>query len=51
MKIKLIVVDTDSPLSAAARLKYYINSDHLDYWQYSPACAVKNIFTDFTQTN
>lgn len=47
MKVKLIVVDTcpaRGPLSSGMRFW----GDHMDFWQYSPPGAVKNVFTDFT---
>lgn len=48
MKIKLIIVDTDGTAECSPEEKYYIEDRHIDYWQYSPDCAQKKIFTDFS---
>lgn len=46
MKVKLIIIDTFEDKKVAP-IKYYINDKKIEYWQYSPQCSHKNIFTDF----
>lgn len=48
MKIKLIVVDAFDGECFAPAPKYYISDGRIDYWQYSPPCCKKEIYTDFT---
>lgn len=48
MKIKLIIVDADGSAGYRTEEKYYIEDGHIDFWQYSPNCAQKKIFTDFS---
>lgn len=47
MKIKLIIVDTDSASPPTVPLKYFISEGHIDYWQYSPDCSERTVFTRF----
>ncbi len=47
MKVKLIIVDSFDAEYPANEIDYYIDSGHIDSWQYSPACADKVIRTDF----
>ena len=49
MKIKLIIVDADSDCAPRGKLRYFVEDGHVDFWQYSPSCAIKNVFTDFTK--
>lgn len=48
MKIKLVVVESFDKAEKPAPLTYFINKNHIDYWQYSPDGAAKHIYTDFT---
>ena len=49
MKIKLIIVDTDERYECVKTEEaYFINEGHIDFWQYSPECSQKKIFTDFS---
>ena len=48
MKIKLIIVDSDASPVPRQKLKYFVDSGHMDFWQYSPFDAVKKVYTDFT---
>ena len=46
MKIKLIIIDSfDSPYTP--EIKYFLNSDHIDRWDYSPEICYKKIFSVF----
>ena len=29
-------------------MKYFVQGDHIDRWEYSPAGCARRIFTDFT---
>lgn len=51
MKIKLAVVEAFPGEAEPEELKYYINSSHIDFWQYSPQGSAKDIFTDFNENN
>ncbi len=46
MKIKLIIVDV-CDCSPQTPLKYFINSAHIDRWEYSTSLSEKNIYSDF----
>ncbi len=49
MKIKLIIVDADGGcVCGKTEEKYFITDGHIDFWQYSPECSQKKIFTDFS---
>ncbi len=48
MKIKLVVVETFDTVAPPSPLNYFISCEHLDFWQYSPYGAQKQIYTDFT---
>lgn len=48
MKIKLIIVDTDEAPIVNTGEQYFIESGHIDFWQYSPDCAEKKIYTRFS---
>lgn len=47
MKVKLIIVDSFDAKYQPSKLKYYIDSDHLDEWIYSPAECNRVIKTNF----
>lgn len=48
MKIKLIIVDCFDANYPPAPLQYFIESDHIDHWVYSPENCQKIIESDFT---
>lgn len=47
MKIKLSIVDSFPNNNPLDNIKYYYEGAHIDYWQYSPKSAEKNIQTIF----
>lgn len=47
MKIKLIIVDTDTSPAPKRPIRYFIGSGHIDRWQYSPDCADRLIKSEF----
>lgn len=47
MKIKLVIVEAFGDAAPPGELTYYVNDDHIDYWQYSPADSPKQIYTEF----
>lgn len=47
MKIKLVIVEAFGNAAPPSELTYYINDDHIDYWQYSPTDSPKQIYTEF----
>ncbi|MCH5320881.1 MAG: S1 RNA-binding domain-containing protein [Eubacterium sp.] len=47
MKIKLVVVEAFNEIAKPTPLKYYIESEHIDRWQYSPKESQKQIYTEF----
>lgn len=47
MKIKLSVIDSFSENTAHEPLRYFINSEHIDYWRYSPEECEKLIESVF----
>lgn len=49
MKIKLIIVEAYEQENTAKDLVYFNQSNHLDYWQYSPKDCPKIIKTDFNE--
>ena len=49
MKIKLIIVEAYEQENTAKDLVYFNQSNHIDYWQYSPKDCPKNIETDFNE--
>lgn len=49
MKIKLVIVEAFSEPAPTQELTYFINSGHIDYWQYSPSESHKQIYTDFSK--
>ena len=48
MKVKLILVDSFDAPGAPWEMKYFVQEDHIDRWEYSPAGCARRIFTDFT---
>lgn len=48
MKIKLIIVDSFEAQYPNEQAKYFINSDRIDRWVYSPECCEKIIETVFS---
>ncbi len=48
MKIKLIIVEAYNRVDENSDLVYFNDSDHIDYWLYSPENSSKLIETDFT---
>lgn len=47
MKIKLVIVEAFGDAAPPSELTYYVNDDHIDYWQYSPTDSPKQIYTEF----
>ena len=50
MKIKLIIIDTNSKKLTDTSLEYFVDpsvTKHLDFWQYSPLACSKNIHSNF----
>ena len=47
MKIKLVTVDSYSCENVVKKLNYFVESDHIDYWKYSPDGCEKLIETVF----
>ena len=49
MKVKLILVDSFEAQYPPQEPRYFVESDHMDRWQYSPDCASRIIETRFDQ--
>ena len=49
MKIKLIIVEAYEQENTTKDLVYFNQSNHIDYWQYSPKDCPKIIETDFNE--
>lgn len=47
MKIKLVIVDAFDEIPNPQEPAYFISENHIDFWQYSPDGAVKDICTKF----
>lgn len=49
MKIKLVIIDCCKSDQSASRLEYYVSneSEHIDYWRYSPQGTTKLIESKF----
>ncbi len=47
MKVKLIVAAVSDETARLREMKYFVDSDHIDYWRYSPDCCPRLIETDF----
>lgn len=51
MKIKLVLVDGGMPDTNKVETKYFVTTDHIDTWQYSPPGCSKDIKVVFTSDN
>lgn len=49
MKIKLVIVESFNETASPSSLTYYADTDHMDFWRYSPSQSQKQIYTDFTE--
>lgn len=47
MKIKLVIVDAFDEIPNPEEPVYFVSENHIDFWQYSPDGAVKDICTKF----
>lgn len=47
MKVKLVIVETFDEIQPPAKLEYFYNESHIDYWNYSPQSSIKQINTYF----
>ncbi|MGN0527615.1 MAG: S1 RNA-binding domain-containing protein [Eubacterium sp.] len=47
MKIKLVIVEAFDEIPKAEEPVYFVSENHIDFWQYSPDGAVKDICTKF----
>ena len=47
MKLKLIIIDVFDAQKRSSPTKYFLNSGHIDHWQYSPDGCSKIIATEF----
>lgn len=47
MKIKLIIIDAFSGEYIPPKIEYFITSDHLDHWLYSPTDSIRQFETIF----
>lgn len=47
MKIKLVIVEAFKESAQPKELTYFVDSEHIDYFQYSPPNSPKQIYTDF----
>ncbi|MBE6852707.1 MAG: S1 RNA-binding domain-containing protein [Ruminococcus sp.] len=47
MKVKLVIADPAEREPKKSDIRYFINSDHIDYWRYTPENAEKLIETRF----
>lgn len=48
MKVKLIIIDSFDAPAQPLPMHYFIQSGHIDRWQYSPVCASKRIESVFS---
>lgn len=48
MKVKLIIIDSFDAPAQPLPMHYFIQSGHIDRWQYSPECASKRIESVFS---
>ncbi len=49
MKVKLVIVDVFEPDAPPPPLRYFVEGDHMDAWQYAPAQSKRKIETIFTE--
>lgn len=47
MKIKLVIVSAFNQTAEITPLTYFVDSDHIDNWQYSPDNSTKEIYSNF----
>lgn len=47
MKIKLVIVSAFNQAAEITPLTYFVDSDHIDSWQYSPDNSTKEIYSNF----
>lgn len=47
MKVKLILVDAFTDTQPIEPLSYFVQTSHIDRWKYAPACASKQVETQF----
>lgn len=47
MKIKLVIVSAFNQAAEITPLTYFVDSGHIDSWQYSPDNSIKEIYTEF----
>lgn len=47
MKVKLIIIDSFKSDDIKIPVNYFVNSDRIDCWRYSPECAGKQIVSSF----
>lgn len=47
MKVKLVIVDVFEPDTPPAPVEYFVDSDHISRWKYTPDCSSKLIETNF----
>lgn len=47
MKVKLVIVEAFGEAEPPSEPTYYVNDEHIDFWQYSPENSNKEIYTDF----
>ena len=50
MKIKLVIVEAFNDFPPPSELIYFTDESHIDYWNYSPDNAAKQVFTNFKTT-
>ena len=48
MKVKLILIDSFDQPGAPREMSYFVQGDHIDRWEYSPAACARKIVTDFS---
>ena len=48
MKVKRILIDSFDQPGAPREMSYFVQGDHIDRWEYSPATCARKIVTDFS---
>ena len=48
MKVKLILIDSFDQPGVPREMSYFVQGDHIDRWEYSPAACARKIVTDFS---
>ena len=46
--VKLILIDSFDQPGAPREMSYFVQGDHIDRWEYSPAACARKIVTDFS---